>query len=114
MSAAWFRDDEPVPDCEYYAYVSGDDGGTFALSMTDPFVADTGTYSCKVINTFGEAVSQGQLVVNGAYDITLLYVVKYILLCKKGFFLLCVQTNVPKFTNNSLIGNNNNSSQIII
>lgn len=65
MSAAWFRDDEPVPDCEYYAYTSGDDG-TFSLSMTDPFIADTGTYSCKVINTFGEAVSHGQLVVNGS------------------------------------------------
>lgn len=53
-------------DNEYYAYVSRDDG-TFGLSMTDPFIADTRTYSCKVINAFGKAASHDQPEVNGSY-----------------------------------------------
>jgi len=63
MSAMWFKDDVPVPDCEDFAYVVGDDG-KFGLLIDDPFRPDSGTYSCKVTNTFGEAVSCGQLFVN--------------------------------------------------
>ncbi|XP_050422462.1 titin homolog isoform X2 [Adelges cooleyi] len=62
MSIAWFKDDLPIPDCEDFTYVTGDDG-VFSLSIADPFSADSGTYSCKVLNTFGEAVSYGELLV---------------------------------------------------
>lgn len=65
MNATWFRDDVPVPDCEDFRYVS-DGGGAFGLSVADPFSADSGVYSCKVINKFGEAVSTGELVVRGS------------------------------------------------
>lgn len=67
MSAKWFKDDVPVPDCEYFAYVQGD-GGEFGLIIADPFSVDSGTYSCIVLNSFGEAVSRGTLVVKGTAD----------------------------------------------
>jgi hypothetical protein len=67
MSATWFKDDVPVPDCEDFAYTVGENG-TFTLSIVDPFSADSGNYSCKVVNTFGEAVSHGQLVIKGSYQ----------------------------------------------
>lgn len=65
MSATWFKDNIPVPDCEDFAYTVGDNG-KFSLSIVDPFSADSGNYSCKVVNTFGEAVSHGQLVIKGS------------------------------------------------
>lgn len=64
MSAAWFKNDVPVPDCEDFAYVVRD-RGVFGLSIVDPFSADSGTYSCRVTNTYGEAVSHGRLTVYG-------------------------------------------------
>ncbi|XP_008180551.1 titin isoform X2 [Acyrthosiphon pisum] len=64
MSASWFKNDVPVPDCTDFEYVVADDRGEFGLSITDPFVKDSGTYSCKVANSFGQAVSSGQLVIN--------------------------------------------------
>ncbi|CAI6343292.1 unnamed protein product [Macrosiphum euphorbiae] len=64
MSASWFKNDVPVPDCADFEYVVADDRGEFGLSITDPFVKDSGTYSCKVANSFGQAVSSGQLVIN--------------------------------------------------
>lgn len=66
MSATWFKDDVIVPDCEDFVYVVSD-YGKFSLLMTDPFSADSGAYSCKVTNMFGEAVSNGQLVIKGLY-----------------------------------------------
>jgi len=67
MSASWFKNDVPVPDCADFEYLVADDHGEFGLSITDPFVKDSGTYSCKVANLFGQAVSSGQLVINGLY-----------------------------------------------
>lgn len=64
MSAKWFKNNEPIPDCEDFTYVLGDNG-KFGLIIADPFNKDSGTYSCKVINSFGEAVSYGMLIVNG-------------------------------------------------
>lgn len=66
MSATWFKDDVPVPDCEDFEYAVGDNG-KFSLFIVDPFSADSGNYSCKVVNTFGEAVSHGQLMIKGSY-----------------------------------------------
>jgi len=68
MSASWFKNDVPVPDCADFEYVVVDNRGEFSLSITDPFVKDSGTYSCKVANSFGQAVSSGQLVINGLYE----------------------------------------------
>lgn len=67
MSATWYKDDVPIPNCEDFAYVDGKNG-EFGLLIVDPFSADSGIYSCKVINTFGEAISHGQLVINGLYN----------------------------------------------
>ncbi|XP_022161453.1 uncharacterized protein LOC111027387 isoform X2 [Myzus persicae] len=64
MSASWFKNDVLVPDCADFEYVVADDRGEFGLSIIDPFVKDSGTYSCKVANTFGQAVSSGQLIIN--------------------------------------------------
>lgn len=64
MSAKWFKDDVLVPDCGDFTYVVGDNG-EFGLTITDPFNTDSGTYSCRVVNSFGEAVSSGKLIVNG-------------------------------------------------
>lgn len=75
MSATWFKDEMPIVDCEYFAYVVGDDG-RFGLSITDPFNTDSGTYSCRVLNTFGEAVSCCELVVNGLYIAQFLFAYK--------------------------------------
>ncbi|VVC32965.1 Hypothetical protein CINCED_3A023493 [Cinara cedri] len=62
MTAKWFKNDVHVPDCEDFAYVVRD-SGVFGLSIADPFSVDSGTYSCRVTNTFGEAVSNGHLTV---------------------------------------------------
>lgn len=67
MSASWFKNDVPVPDCADFVYVVADGRGEFGLSIVDPFTKDSGTYSCQVTNTFGQAVSSGQLVINGLY-----------------------------------------------
>lgn len=67
MSATWYKDDVPIPNCEDFAYVDGKND-EFGLMIVDPFSADSGIYSCKVINTFGEAISHGQLVINGLYN----------------------------------------------
>ncbi|XP_025203950.1 uncharacterized protein LOC112600845 isoform X2 [Melanaphis sacchari] len=64
MNATWFKNDVPVPDCADFEYLMTEDRGEFGLSITDPFVKDSGIYSCKVANTFGQAVSSGQLVIN--------------------------------------------------
>lgn len=66
MSAKWLKDDVPVPDCGDFAYVQGDDG-KFGLLIADPFSTDSGTYSCRVWNSFGEAVSHGTLIVKGSF-----------------------------------------------
>ncbi|XP_026808599.1 uncharacterized protein LOC113550868 isoform X2 [Rhopalosiphum maidis] len=64
MSALWFKNDVLVPDCADFEYVVTEDRGEFGLSIIDPFVKDSGIYSCKVANSFGQAVSSGKLVIN--------------------------------------------------
>jgi len=68
MSASWFKNNVPVPDCADFEYVVANDRNEFGLSIIDPFVKDSGTYSCKVANTFGQAISSGQLIINGSYE----------------------------------------------
>lgn len=75
MSASWFKNNVPVPDCADFEYVVDDDRSEFGLSITDPFVKDSGTYSCKVANTFGQAISSGQLIINGLYEFRVKYIV---------------------------------------
>jgi hypothetical protein len=67
MSALWFKNDVLVPDCADFEYVVTEDRGEFGLSIIDPFIKDSGIYSCKVANSFGQAVSSGKLVINGLY-----------------------------------------------
>ncbi|XP_060843292.1 uncharacterized protein LOC132923359 isoform X6 [Rhopalosiphum padi] len=64
MSALWFKNDVLVPDCADFEYVVTEDRGEFSLSIIDPFIKDSGIYSCKVANSFGQAVSSGKLVIN--------------------------------------------------
>ncbi|XP_050063770.1 uncharacterized protein LOC114128407 isoform X2 [Aphis gossypii] len=64
MNASWFKNDVLLPDCVDFEYVVAEDRGEFGLSIIDPFVKDSGVYSCKVANSFGQAVSSGQLVIN--------------------------------------------------
>ncbi|KAE9527726.1 hypothetical protein AGLY_012799 [Aphis glycines] len=64
MNASWFKNDVLLPDCADFEYVVAEDRGEFGLSIIDPFVKDSGVYSCKVANSFGQAVSSGQLVIN--------------------------------------------------
>uniref|UniRef100_A0A2S2P561 Myosin light chain kinase, smooth muscle n=1 Tax=Schizaphis graminum TaxID=13262 RepID=A0A2S2P561_SCHGA len=64
MSALWFKNDVLVPNCTDFEYVVTEDRGEFGLSIIDPFVKDSGIYSCKVANSFGQAVSSGKLIIN--------------------------------------------------
>lgn len=92
MSATWYKDDVPVPNCEDFAYVDGKNG-EFSLLINDPFSADSGIYSCKVINTFGEAVSHGQLVINGLYKTYKSYSLVLALSCNFEFKIAHYQSN---------------------
>ncbi|XP_050541447.1 myosin light chain kinase, smooth muscle-like isoform X2 [Daktulosphaira vitifoliae] len=63
MSVTWFKDDILIPDCNDFTYVTKENG-IFCLAIADPFNADSGLYSCKVMNCYGEAISYGELQVN--------------------------------------------------
>lgn len=56
----WLRQGRPLPNCEDFKYLSLGKG-KFALQLADPFVEDSGLYTCEAEGIFGKISSSARL-----------------------------------------------------
>lgn len=63
----WLRQGRPLPNCEDFRYV--DLGkGMYALLLADPFVEDSGLYTCEAEGIFGKISTSARLSVSAGLE----------------------------------------------
>jgi Immunoglobulin I-set domain len=60
LEVKWLRQGRPLPNCEDFRYMTLGKG-VFALQLADPFVEDSGLYTCEAEGIFGKISTSARL-----------------------------------------------------